>query len=185
MAYLLTIMTKLANIRREKFCRLYATHTNGSRAARGAGYAPSSAGVEACRMLKDPVILARIQQILAKDGQLLAISRAEAMHEVSALATFNPQDMYDDDGNLIPIQDLPREVAMSIKEIKGQVVPAEYDVDGNIVTPARMVAGDIKAGSDKKGALDMALRVHNAYKDDNEGSTGEIHIHLDEKDMQA
>lgn len=166
------IMSALKNQRHEKFAKLYATHGNGARAARGAGFAAASSNREGSRLLLDPVIMARVQQLMAKDARLLSISKAEAIHEVSALATFNPADLYDDDGNLIPIQDLPRDVAASVREIK------RICKDGKIVT------SEVKAGGDKRAALDMALRIHNAYEEDNKGK-GEVHIHLDEKDLQA
>ena len=131
--------------------------------------------------MHDPVIMARIQQILAADAGNLAMTKEEALDELAAMARFNPADLYDDDGDLIPIQDLPREVAISVREIKtrSRVVVAKDGSESVVVTPDL-----IKAGGDKRAAIDMVLRIHNAYEEDN-ASKGQVHIHLDDKDMQS
>jgi hypothetical protein len=126
--------------------------------------------------------MARVQQLMAKDAEKLQTTKEEALAELDALVTFNPQDLYDDDGHLIPIQDLPRSVAASIKEIKSKAL-VTLDEDGNerlVVSPEL-----VKAGADKRAAIDMVLRLHNAYEDDQRAGAGEVHIHLDDKDLQA
>ena len=178
-------MSMLRNHRHEKYCRLFAESGKGAESARGAGFAKASANVESARLQRDPVIMARIQQLLAADAKLIKITRAEALHEMSSLATFNIKDCYDEDGVLIPVHLLPAETAASIKEIKSIVIPAEYDGEGNITKPAEVVAGEIKAGHDKRAAIDMALRIHNAYEDHEGAGSGVINIYMDEKDMKA
>ena len=99
------------------------------------------------------------------------MSAAEARAETAALAAFNMADFYDEDGLLIPIHELPREVAACVTEV-------EYD------RLTQQLPTKLKAGKDKLGALDKIHRIHGSYELDNKG-TGEIHIHLDEKDMKA
>ena len=167
------IMAKLNNIRQERFCQLYALHGNASRAARGAGYSERSARQLGSRLLTDPVVSARILQISAGDAEKLATTKEQALAELDALVTFNPQDLYDDDGQLIPIQDLPRPVAANIREIK-----RSYDKNGYEHI-------EVKGTNDKRAAIDMVLRLHNAYEDHERAGKGEVHIHLDDKDLQA
>ena len=176
------IMAKLQNNRHEKFAKLMALHSNASRAARGAGYSERSCGSEGYRLLKDPVIMARILQLQAGDAKKLAMTKEEALEELDALASFNPSDLYDDDGELIPIQHLPRHVAASIREIKSKSrVTVNADGSESVVVSPEL----IKAGNDKRAAIDMVLRIHNAYEDHEGAGKGEIHIHLDELDLQA
>ena len=131
------------------------------------------------------MIQARVQQLMAKDAELLTITRAQALTEMSNLAMFNFQDLFDDEGVIIPIEDLPPQIASSVREIKGTVLPASYDEDGKITMHARVVASEIKAGGDKRAAIDMALRIHNAYEDHEGAGSGVINIYMDEKDRKA
>ncbi len=106
---------------------------------------------------------------MADVDEQLEMSKEETVAELNKLAKFNPQDMYDDDGFLIPIHKLDSDVAANVKEI---------EVLAGIVTK-------VKAGGDKKAALDMQMRYHNAYENDQKAGSGTIEIYLDEKDMKA
>ena len=163
-------MPKLKNHRRERFCKLYVGECdfNASKAARSAGYSLLSCATEGGRLLQNAAIQTRVAELMEAESLLYEMSASEARAETAALAAFNMQDFYDDDGQLIPIHELPRAVSACITEI-------EYDA---------LALKKIKAGKDKLGALDKIHRLDNSYEADNKGH-GEIHIHLDEKDLKA
>ena len=171
-------MPKLKNLRREKFCQLYVKQTdfNATKAARGAGYSLLSCATEGSRLLQNAEIQARVDELMSVEQELFDMTAAEARSETAALAAFNMQDFYDDEGQLIPIHELPREVAATITEVEyGKL----RDEEG------RPLPVKIKAGGHKLAALDKMHRLDNKYEDDNRGANQEIHIHLDEKDMKA
>ncbi len=166
-------MPKLTNHRRERFCQLYVGQCdfNASKAARSAGYSLLTCASIASELLTFPNIQTRIAELQEAESLLYEMSAAEARAETAALAAFNMADCYDDEGQLIPIQDLPREVSAGLTEIE------YYELSSTI--PKK-----IKGGKDKLGALDKIHRLDNSYELDNQGH-GEIHIHLDEKDLKA
>lgn len=54
---------KQLNERKEKFCQNYILHNNASRAAKDAGYSEASAHNQGYRLLQDPAIQERIEEI--------------------------------------------------------------------------------------------------------------------------
>lgn len=166
-------MPKLTNHRREKFCRLYVGQSafNASHAARSAGYSLLSCAGQGSDLLQNPIVQARVAELMAAEAELLEMSAEEARVETGLLAAFNMADLYSEDGELIPIHELPREVAACINEVEYHELH-------------RVLPKKIKAGKDKLAALDKIHRIHGSYEADNKG-TGEIHIHLDAKDMKA
>lgn len=167
-------MPKLKNHRRERFCKLYVGQCDfvAARAARGAGYAAASSNVTGSKLLTNTDIQARIVELMEVESDLFDMSAEEARAETAALASFNMLDFYDEEGILIPIHELPREVAACINEV-------EYDkLRPNV--PIK-----VKAGKDKLAALDKIHRIHGSYEDAGKVGVGEIHIHMDEKDMKA
>lgn len=147
------------------------TDYNATKAARGAGYTLLNSAQAGYELLRNPEIQARIAELMADEAELFDMSADEAKAETAALARFDLADLYDEDGQLIPIHELPRHVSICITEI-------EYD-KLRLGIPVK-----VKAGKDKMAAIDKVHRIHGSYEADNKGQ-GEIHIHLDEKDMKA
>jgi len=61
-----------SDLRRQMFVSAYLTHHNATQAARAAGYGPSCAAAEGCRMLKD----GRVQEML-QQASLASVSAAQ------------------------------------------------------------------------------------------------------------
>ena len=61
--------------RREKFIQEYLVDHNGTQAAIRAGYAEASAGQEACRLLKNADILARVHEEQAEQAKQLCVDK--------------------------------------------------------------------------------------------------------------
>lgn len=163
-------MARLKNKRWELFAKNYvANGFNATRAARSARYGVNSCGTEGFRLLKNATVIARINEICAGAVDLLDMSLEETVSEINKMAQFNVKDLYDEDGVLIPIQDLDDESAASVNEI-------EHDAD---------VVVKVKAGKDKMSALDKQLRIHNAYEEHEKSGGGVINVYLDEVDLQA
>jgi len=79
--------------KRERFCQEYLVDLNGSAAARRAGYAARSAGVEACELLKLPEIKERIEQLMAERTVRTQITQDRVLHEL-AIVGFSNVDHY-------------------------------------------------------------------------------------------
>ena len=97
--------------RQERFVVEFLKDANATQAAIRAGYAPRSAEGTASRMLRNAKVSA-------------------AVGEAGALAFSNIQDLFDDDGHLLPIKDWPPHIAAAVSSIE--------------VTKRNLVAGDGK-----------------------------------------
>jgi phage terminase small subunit len=157
-------MPRLKNKQQERFAKNYVTNGfNGAKAARSAGYSVKAAKEAGSRLLTYPLVATRVLEIEAGVDVLLDMSLEETVAEINKLSQFNPQDLYDDNGHLIPIHELHEDVAVNIQE----VTDTGY-----------------KAGKDKMQALDKQLRIHNAYEDHESAGGGVINIYLDETDLK-
>jgi|DEB0MinimDraft_6_1074348.scaffolds.fasta_scaffold96909_2 hypothetical protein len=72
------------NERKEKFCQNYILHQNASRAAKDAGYSEASAHNQGYRLLQDPRILERIEELKAGiTTDIDVIDEIEKQYEVA------------------------------------------------------------------------------------------------------
>ena len=72
-----------------------------------------------------------IRAAMDERAQRIEISADKVLQEIAKLATVNVRDLYDEEGRLIPIQDLPRHVTASISKIKVKMEKDGEDINGN------------------------------------------------------
>lgn len=99
---------------------------NATKAAIDAGVSPGSARVTACRWLKQldikTTLAERGKEVLAEAG----LSSQRWAKEMESIAHFDPAEMYDEDGKVIPIHLLPEHVRRAIASVKGAGDTLEY-----------------------------------------------------------
>jgi len=157
-------MARLSNPRHERFCREYvANGFVGTKAARSVGYASNSAHVTASQFLSNPKFIDRINELTDDLYAQTMMPKAEALSRLSALASLDVTQVFDENGQQIPIHELPKDVAGSIKEIGESGL--------KFIDPA--------------AALRDVLRHYNAFEDHQKAASSEIHVHLDDKDADA
>ena len=151
--------------REQAFAYAYVSNGhNGTQAAIAAGCPVAGAHVAAARMLK----VAKVQEIITaatkKAAGIAGLEVDRTLREVARLAYSDPRKFYDEKGNLKPIHMLDDDSAACI---------AGIEVD-------EIKVGDVVIGQtkkykhwDKKGALDMAMKHHGQYKQDNEQQKGD------------
>jgi phage terminase small subunit len=116
--------------RRQRFVERYLVNNhNAAEAAVYAGISPASAKQAGCAMLKEP----SVREALAARAQ--AVSAAAEMsserwaRELSAVAFADPADLFGDDGNVLPLEQMPPRVRACLSSIKvrneGGVVTTE------------------------------------------------------------
>lgn len=155
--------------RRMAFAYAYiANGKNGTEAAKTAGFSPKTAGSKANQLLK----LVDVQQIIAdataKAAGIAGLSVERTLRELARIAYSDVRKLYDEDGNLIPVQNLDDDVAATVSSIEHV---EEFSGKGN----ERELVGYTKKLKvwDKKGALDMAMKFHGLYEKDNEQLKGD------------
>lgn len=107
--------------KRENFCQKYIETGHGRESYKFAfstkNMALASVDKEVQKLLKDPLVsrrLAQLRKLVTKDT---LISTKSLLNELAIIAMFDPRKLYDEDGNLIPIPDLPDDVAKAIAGI--------------------------------------------------------------------
>lgn len=96
------------------------------------------------------------------DSEKITNDRIKA--EEACIAFSNPQDLFDESGNLIPIPDLPEHVARAIREFEGIIIDGENGKKICLVKKIRFW--------DKGDALQRLERIQGMLKD------GDINVNL-------
>lgn len=170
-------MPRLKNMRHEKFAREYVKASfNATTAAKKCGYSEETAYSQGSRLLKDVNIMNRVMELNDDWVEQTRMSVTEIIEEIEKMARFDNRELYeefiDDEGNQ----------CYRLKH------PATMDDDSAVsVNEVEMVNGKVvkvKAGKDKRAALDMLMKHHNLYIE-HQKAKGEFHFHIDEKDAKA
>lgn len=117
-------MPILENARHERFARNYATHRNGTKAYIAAGYKDGpGAAVSATRMLKNPKIAARIEELESKTLKSLDITAERVMLEMARVAFSDVRKLFDENGKMRPLHELDDDTAAAISAIEVESRP--------------------------------------------------------------
>lgn len=108
-----------AMARREQFIAAYLTNgNNGAAAAIAAGFSPACARQKAYVLLKDPAVAARV----AKKQEMVAFEAGLSIErwakEMACIGHFDPAELYDTAGNLIPLHLLPEHVRRAVASVE-------------------------------------------------------------------
>jgi len=147
--------------KQEKFVEEYLLDLNATQAAIRAGYKPRKARQMGSENLSKPDIAKAIQEQMEARSKRTEISQDRVLQEYAKIAFLDPRKFYDDQGRLIPIYDLPEEVAAAIAGM--DVVSERVGKDGE-GKPEFATVRKIKL-VDKKGALDSVARHLGMFND--------------------
>ncbi len=105
---------------RELFLRIYMAQgcTDAGKAYIAAGYSPNGAKQSASQTLKMPAVRARLEILLRKQLQKVDITADRVMMELGRRAFSDIREIFDADGNLLPMTDLPDDAAAAIDGIE-------------------------------------------------------------------
>lgn len=104
--------------RQKRFCELYALGGNRAKAARDAGYADGGASVVAGVLLAKPHIASWIDELRRVYLDEIGVRSDRVLDEIAASAFLDPKDVLDEDGDLLPIPEMPERARRAIKKIK-------------------------------------------------------------------
>lgn len=155
-------MKQKLSVKQERFVAAYlACDFNATEAARQAGYEPSRADVTGFELLQKPHIKAAIAKHTKKTLDKLDLSTERTLEYVARLAFFDPIDLFEDDGSLKLLKDMPP-AARSV--IAGLEVTELFDGATGEQKHAIGLIKKLKL-TDRQGALDKLMRYHALYKD--------------------
>lgn len=104
----------------ETFAQEYARHGNALAAYRRAypEQTARSAQSHASQLVKHPDVARRVSELMAARRKQLLEDTADLEAMVANLARGNAAEMFDENGKLLPIRELPREVKAALKSVK-------------------------------------------------------------------
>jgi len=102
----------------EAYCHEYVIDKNGSRAARRAGSKAKQTRRTAEYMMKNPLILRRIEQLMASQLAKTDITAELVLNELRAIATSDLAAFFAEDGALLPLHKIPAESRRTISSIE-------------------------------------------------------------------
>lgn len=121
--------TLIEDPRKEAFVQHYCANGGNARAAwLDAGFQPSTASL-ARRMLQDPKVAARVAEVLGEHLASVKMDAVRAKHLMVQAATFDIRDMYDENGNMLPVHKWPDELAECVQGIDLEVTRARKSAD--------------------------------------------------------
>jgi phage terminase small subunit len=100
--------------KQERFCLEYLKDLNGTQAAIRTGYSARTANEQAARLLAKASVSARVQQLLAKRNEKLELKADDILRELLRIAQVDIAKIYDADGLLLPIHEMPEDVRRAI-----------------------------------------------------------------------
>lgn len=110
----------------ERFCQEYIIDLNGLQAAIRAGYSDKAAKEQASRLLTKANVRARVAELQQTVADKAGISALWVLEEFKKVAGADTRALFDENGNLLAIKDLPDDVAAAISSIE-----VERRVDGH------------------------------------------------------
>ena len=130
-----------------RFVNAYVETLNGTKAAIAAGYSEHSAHSTSSRLLKKT----KIQEMIASRLAESELSSARTLREIGRVAYADVGEIFDENGNLLSVKQLPEHVRAAIASVKV--------VKKNLVTGAGQVddVHEVKLW-DKVKALEMAAK---------------------------
>jgi phage terminase small subunit len=129
---------KAITAKQSRFVAEYLISLNATQAAIRAGYSAKVANRIASENLSKPVIAAAIAKAQAEQNRRLQLTADEARELNSFIARFDPAGLFDEQGALLHVTNMPRHVRCALKSIK--------------VVRKNLARGD--------GVLDTTLEVH-------------------------
>ena len=130
--------------KQEAFCREYLIDFNATQAAIRAGYAEKSANMQGCRLLTNDNVSARISELSKNviDNNEVTIERI--IQEYANIAFLDPIEIFDENGNLKPLDKMSESARRAISGIKIRVERDQGEAVAD-VTEVKII--------DKKAAL--------------------------------
>ena len=102
--------------KQQRFVAEYLIDLNGTQAAIRAGYSPNGADVAASRLLGDVRVSGAVQEAQKASLGKLQITADKVKHALAAIGFADPVDFYDEQGQVKPLKDWPKEARLAVKE---------------------------------------------------------------------
>lgn len=174
----MTVEQEELKIRRARFVEEYLVDFNGTKAAIRAGYAPSGAGTEAYRLLKNAQIKKAIEKRKAEILAEISVDQFRISRELSRIAFHDVRQLYNESGELKQPRKMDCDSAAAVVSIETvrRSLPGEEDENGNPVFETVLKVRT----HDKIRALELLGKHTGMFADQAQGNAVQI-VYLSEK----
>lgn len=107
--------------KQKRFCQEYIIDFNGAQSAIRAGYSKKSAKEISSENLTKPNIQEYIKELIKEQQIRTEVTADKVLKELSLIAFFDVGLLYNDDGTLKPITELPEEITKAIHSVKNRI----------------------------------------------------------------
>ena len=148
------------------FVREYVKDFNGARAAIAAGYSKNGAKVRSSVLLTKGNVQAMVKEALDKRNEKVELTAEWIIRQLMLVAGTDLKKAFDEEGRLLPIHEMPDDVAKTISSIEVETDTAKYKnaEDGEEGNISVGVTTKIKR-YDKVRALELLGRHKGIFKD--------------------
>ena len=106
--------TSKLTAKQDAFCREYTIDLNATQAAIRAGYSKKTAHASGRENLHKPTIAAKIAEVKEIQANRCDLTAERVLKEIMSIAMLDPVHLFDKDGRLVPIANMPEEVRRAI-----------------------------------------------------------------------
>lgn len=110
--------THVLNPKQELFCYEYLKDRNATKAYIRAGYSEIGSQQGATRLLSNVFIRARVNELIKEQLDNLKVDAHFVIRQLLNTATIDLNDAYDENGNLLPISEMPEPLRKAIIQIE-------------------------------------------------------------------
>ena len=97
-----------------QFCKEYIIDLNATQAAIRAGYSKKTAQPQSSRLLLNVIIAKEIQRLFNERSERTKITTDMVLKELANIAFLDPGGMYDENGNMYEVSEMPEEIRRAI-----------------------------------------------------------------------
>lgn len=159
--------------KRDLFVQEFLVDLNGTQAAIRAGYSQKTARSIACELLTKPDIQEAIAAAFKARVERTQITADRVMKEVALAAFLDPLELFNDDGTMKPLKDMPEHARRAIAGIEVEEIFEGQGKDRTWIGYLKK----IKLVS-KEGTLNLAGRHVGAFEGDRDGDDPPVPVHV-------
>ena len=165
-----------ANAKRRRFAEEYAKDFNATQAAIRAGYSRKSAKVCGSRLLTFADVRDHLAQIVAKASRSNEITVERTMREIASVAYGDVGALFDEAGNLKPIQQMDVDARAMIAGVEHEEIFGPSEGEGE----PRRVLGMVRKVRlrDKLKGLDQCMSILAMHKSVNPLAASGLNLHI-------
>lgn len=105
-------------VKRRRFAELYLKYLDAQRAAREAGYKETSAKQQGYELLHEDSVQCMLRVLAEEQSKRIAIESDQILGGLMRIATFDPIEIFNDNGTLKKLSEIPPEVRRAIAAMK-------------------------------------------------------------------